>query len=98
MKDYNHSNAGCVAGLGRNLGMFANGNKKFIMKGWIAWMAHRMYHGFALSSWERKFRVWHDWTVSFFHGRDITPTCELTEPRLFFEEWALRPEPKEDAE
>ena len=96
LKGYYHENAGMVAGLGTGKGIFASGKKRLIIKGWPAWLMHRGYHGLALPSWERKLRVFGDWTATFVIKRDATDTMGTfgTEnPRDFFEEFALRPEP-----
>lgn len=93
--DYYHKNAGMVAGLGTGKGIFANGSKKLIIKGWPAWLMHRGYHGLALPSWERKLRVFGDWTSTFVIKRDATTTMgtQWTEnPRDFFEEHAVKAE------
>ena len=91
-KQYNHSNMGAVAGLGLGTGVFQSG--KFAMKGWMAWMAHRVYHGMAIPMWERKWRVFGGWWNNQFLGRDITHVEKAVEPRAFFEEFASRPKPK----
>lgn len=88
---YYHANAGCVAGLGVGLGIFASGKKRLIIKGPLAWLAHRGYHGLALPTWERKLRVFGDWTANALLGRDLTPTIEGTEPKRFFQEFAAKP-------
>ena len=49
---YIHHNLGAVAGLGLYKGVFQSG--KIALKGFIAWCAHRGYHGLAMPSWERK--------------------------------------------
>ncbi|HQE47631.1 MAG TPA: FAD-dependent oxidoreductase, partial [Rhodoglobus sp.] len=54
-KDYFHKNQGAVAGIGLNNGVFQSGN--FAIKGYIAWVMHRGYHGLAIPTWERKIRV-----------------------------------------
>lgn len=94
---YYHENAGMVAGLGTAKGIFASGKKKLIIKGWPAWFMHRGYHGLAVPSWERKLRIFGDWTATFVIKRDATDTMGTfgTEnARDFFEEFALRPTPK----
>lgn len=88
-RDYNHKNQGAVAGLGINTGVFQSGN--FAMKGYVAWLAHRFYHGFAMPSWERKWRVFGGWVGHFFLGRDIVSIEAVVEPRAIFEEFASRP-------
>ena len=87
--EYNHKNAGAVAGLGLNTGVFQSG--KFAMKGYFAWLAHRFYHGLAIPSWERKWRVFGGWVGHFFLARDIVNIETVTEPRAIFEEFASRP-------
>ncbi|GAA2833621.1 NADH dehydrogenase [Leucobacter komagatae] len=92
--EYNHKNQGAVAGLGMNTGVFRSGN--FTLKGYIAWLAHRFYHGLAIPTWERKWRVFGGWVGHFFLGRDIVNIEAVTEPRAVFEEFASRPRPAAD--
>jgi NADH dehydrogenase len=89
--DYFHKNLGAVAGLGLNIGVFQSG--KIALKGYIAWLAHRGYHGLAMPSFERKFRVVWGWWNNFWLGRDIASLAKVQEPRAFFEEFASRPAP-----
>lgn len=96
LKEYVHKNAGCVIGLGRGLGIFASGDKRIVLKGWIAWAMHRAYHSLALPTLERKLRVWNDWLLAFFCGRDVVSTIESLSPRAFFEEHACMQEEKGD--
>ena len=93
VREYNHKNAGAVAGLGLNTGVFQSG--KFAMKGYFAWLAHRFYHGLAIPTWERKWRVFGGWVGHFFLGRDTVNLPELEQPRAIFEEFASRPKPAE---
>lgn len=95
MEHYRHENAGMVAGLGTCYGAFTSGaltkgGTKIRFSGWLAWMAHRVYHGLALPSWERKFRVWGDWTAGLVFRRDVSDVIEARNPRGFFEEFAAR--------
>jgi NADH dehydrogenase len=89
--EYKHENLGAVAGLGVGIGVFQSG--KFAMKGFLAWGAHRGYHGLAMPSWERKIRVVSDWVGGFFLGRDIASLDDRETPRAAFEAWASRPKP-----
>jgi len=89
LRDYNHKNLGAVAGLGINVGVFQTGKLK--LKGYIAWLAHRFYHGLAIPSWERKWRVFGGWVANFFLGRDIVNLEATQNPRGAFEEYASRP-------
>jgi NADH dehydrogenase len=89
--DYFHKNLGAVAGLGLNIGVFQSG--KIALKGYIAWLAHRGYHGLAMPSFERKFRVVGGWWNNFWLGRDIVSLSARETPRVAFEEFASRPAP-----
>jgi NADH dehydrogenase len=90
-RQYFHKNLGAVAGLGVGVGVFQSG--KLAIKGLLAWFAHRGYHGFAMPSWERKWRVLGDWMGGFFLGRDIVSLSAVQTPRAVFEEFAARPKP-----
>ena len=92
--DYFHKNLGAVAGLGLGHGAFQSG--KFAMTGFFAWVAHRGYHGLAMPTWERKWRVLWGWYHNFFLGRDQVQISRVTQPRDFFDEYASRPKPKAD--
>ncbi|MDR6201054.1 NADH dehydrogenase [Microbacterium sp. SORGH_AS428] len=90
-REYVHKNLGAVAGLGLYNGVFQSG--KFAMKGFFAWLAHRGYHGLAMPSWERKWRVIGDWLHNFFLGRDNVTLITVQNPRETFEAFAARPRP-----
>ncbi len=95
-KDYIHKNLGAVAGLGIGTGVFQSG--KLAIKGFPAWVMHRGYHGLAMPTWERKFRVFWGWWNNFFLGRDIVSLSAVQQPRAAFEEFAARPKPPAPAE
>ena len=88
-KDYHHKNAGAVAGLGVGYGVFQSGNIAVV--GFLGWVIHRVYHGFAIPTWERKARVFTNWLVHLFWGRDFSSVRRVQRPRAFFEEFATRP-------
>lgn len=90
-RDYVHKNLGAVAGLGLYDGVFQSG--KLALKGFIAWLAHRGYHGLAMPSWERKWRVIWGWWNNLWLGRDIATLEAVQNPRYVFEEFAARPKP-----
>lgn len=90
-REYFHKNMGAVAGLGLWVGVFQSGN--LALKGWIAWLAHRGYHGLAMPSWERKWRVLWGWWNNFWLGRDMVNLSTVQNPRYVFEEFAARPRP-----
>lgn len=93
VREYNHKNQGAVAGLGVNTGVFQSGS--FAMKGYFAWLAHRFYHGLALPTWARKWRVFGGWIGHFFLGRDVVSIEKVQQPREIFEEFASRPKAQE---
>ncbi|MCK6081107.1 FAD-dependent oxidoreductase [Microbacterium sp. EYE_5] len=90
-KEYFHKNLGAVAGLGLYNGVFQSG--KLAIKGFFAWIAHRGYHGLAMPTFERKFRVVGDWWQNFWLGRDNVSMETVQNPRYVFEEFAARPRP-----
>ncbi|MFF2277245.1 NAD(P)/FAD-dependent oxidoreductase [Agromyces sp. NPDC058126] len=90
-KQYFHKNLGAVAGLGIGSGVFQSG--KLAIKGLLAWFAHRGYHGLAMPSWERKFRVFWGWWNNFWLRRDIVAIEAVQTPRAQFELFAARPKP-----
>lgn len=93
--EYFHKNLGAVAGLGLYNGVFQSGN--LALKGFIAWIAHRGYHGLAMPSWERKWRVFWGWWNNFWLRRDLVNLSTVQSPRYVFEEFAARPRPVEAA-
>ena len=90
-REYFHKNLGAVAGLGLYDGVFQSG--KLSLKGFLAWCAHRGYHGLAMPSWERKLRVAGGWWNNFWLGRDVASLEAVQNPRSVFEEFAARPRP-----
>lgn len=95
-RDYFHKNLGAVAGLGLYNGVFQSG--KIALKGFVAWVAHRGYHGLAMPSWERKFRVVWGWWNNLWLGRDLVNLQAVQDPRYVFEEFAARPRPAQPVE
>jgi len=95
-REYFHKNLGAVAGLGLYNGVFQSG--KLALKGFIAWLAHRGYHGLAMPSWERKWRVLWDWWNNFWLRRDLVNLSTVQSPRYVFEEFAARPRPPQPVE
>ena len=91
-REYYHKNLGAVAGLGLYNGVFQSGN--LALKGFVAWLAHRGYHGLAMPSWERKWRVLWGWWNNLWLGRDLVNLSTVQNPRYVFEEYAARPRPQ----
>lgn len=88
IREYMHKNLGAVAGLGLNIGVFQSG--KVAVKGYLAWLAHRGYHGMAMPTFERKFRVAGGWWNNFWLGRDIASLVTNRNPRASFQLYATR--------
>ena len=80
--EYKHENLGAVAGFGINKGVAKVMGIK--LKGTLAWLAHRGYHGFAMPTWERKIRVIADWLLNAVLGRDTTEISDLETPYRAF--------------
>ncbi|WP_309080436.1 NAD(P)/FAD-dependent oxidoreductase [Zhihengliuella sp.] len=94
IKPYKHKNLGAVAGFGSWKGVAKVMGVK--LKGAPAWVAHRGYHGMAMPTFERKFRVVGDWFWSLFFNSDTTRIEGLQDPRAAFVE-AATPQKKEEA-
>jgi NADH dehydrogenase len=90
--EYFHKNLGAVAGLGIGHGVFQSG--KLAIKGFLAWVMHRGYHGLAMPMWERKFRVFGDWFLQLIVGRDTATVALRETPNAYFQAFASRPAPK----
>lgn len=88
---YKHKNLGAVAGFGEWKGVAKIMGIQ--LKGAPAWIAHRGYHGLAMPTVERKFRVIMDWFVSMLAGRDLAQLENLQAPRRTFVA-AATPKPK----
>ena len=93
-KDYSHANKGAVAGLGLHKGvaMIVMGKMKIKLKGRLAWYMHRGYHGLAMPTWNRKVRVFADWTLGMFLKREVVSLGAMEHPREEFYE-AAKPAP-----
>ncbi len=87
--EYFHKNQGAVAGIGLYTGVFQKGKISF--KGFIAWLMHRGYHGFAMPMWERKARVFGNWILNFLWKRDLVGLGARDTPREAFATFASRP-------
>ncbi|MBR7674051.1 NAD(P)/FAD-dependent oxidoreductase [Streptomyces daliensis] len=88
--DYKHANKGAVAGLGLHKGvaMIVVGKTKIKLKGRLAWYMHRAYHGMAVPTWNRKIRVFADWTLGMFLKREVVSLGAMEHPREEFYEAA----------
>ena len=91
VKNYKHKNLGAVAGFGAHKGVAKVMGIK--LKGFPAWLAHRGYHGMAMPTFERKFRVVGGWFNSLLFQRDTLQLNNLENPRAAFVE-AATPKPR----
>nr|WP_300047066.1 NAD(P)/FAD-dependent oxidoreductase [uncultured Nocardioides sp.] len=81
-RPYRHRSLGTLATLGMGTGVFEAG--PIVVKGFLAWLIHRGYHGFAIPTWERKVRVMSVWLVAAVLGRDIVSLTSVQRPRQEF--------------
>jgi NADH dehydrogenase len=90
LREYKHANKGAVAGLGLHKGvaMIVLGKLRIKLKGRLAWYMHRTYHGMAVPTWNRKIRVFADWTLALFLKREVVSLGAMEKPREEFYEAA----------
>lgn len=94
LREYYHKNLGAVAGLGLHKGV-ATVFGKVKIHGFPAWLMHRGYHGLAIPTINRKFRVFSDWMGNAIGRRDVVSMSAYQTPRAAFEEAAASgPKPK----
>jgi NADH dehydrogenase len=91
-QEYKHANKGAVAGLGlrKGVAVISMGKAKIKLRGRLAWYMHRTYHGMAVPTWNRKIRVFADWTLALFFKREVVSLGAMENPREEFYE-AARP-------
>ena len=58
------------------------------LRGLPAWLAHRAYHGAAMPTFDRKWRIIAGWVVDAVSRRDLSPMSALQDPRRAFRETA----------
>lgn len=86
VEEYYHKSLGTVAGMGVGKGI---GNPLGIeLSGVAAWVGHRVYHNYALPTWERSSRVLGGWINELIWGKDTTQLKELETPHNAFREAA----------
>lgn len=81
-RDYKHKNIGSVASLGLHKGVGDVFNLK--VKGFIAWMMHRLYHVKAMPTINRKVRVTLDWLTGGLFRREVISMGQINDPRAEF--------------
>ncbi|MCW2536467.1 MAG: FAD-dependent pyridine nucleotide-disulfide oxidoreductase [Modestobacter sp.] len=79
---YRHAYAGSVASLGLHKGVAQVYGVK--LKGWPAWMMHRVYHVSRVPTVNRKARVIADWLLSSVFRREVISLGQLQDPRREF--------------
>ncbi|WP_405389539.1 NAD(P)/FAD-dependent oxidoreductase [Streptomyces sp. NBC_01102] len=82
VKDYRHSYAGSVASLGLHKGVAHVYGRK--LKGYPAWLMHRVYHLSRVPTFNRKARVLAEWTLAGLFKREIVSLGSLEHPRAEF--------------
>lgn len=80
---YRHAYAGSVASLGLHKGVARVYGRK--LKGYPAWLMHRLYHLSRVPTFNRKARVLAEWTLAGFFKREIVSLGSLEHPRAEFE-------------
>jgi NADH dehydrogenase len=83
-KPYQHSHAGSVASLGLHKGVAEIYGIR--LRGFIAWLLHRLYHVSRVPTANRKARVVFDWLLAFLFRRDVVSLGATANPRR---DWAL---------
>ena len=78
VQEYVHKSLGTVAGLGFGRGVGNPLGTK--IAGIPAFLAHRGYHGYAMPTLERKFRILSGWVAETLFGRDSTSVAGLDTP------------------
>ncbi|MEU2792578.1 NAD(P)/FAD-dependent oxidoreductase [Streptomyces sp. NPDC007100] len=81
--DYAHKYAGSVASLGLHKGVAHVYGRK--VKGYPAWLMHRVYHLSRVPTFNRKARVLAEWTLAGLFKREIVSLGSLEHPRAEFE-------------
>lgn len=76
---YRHPYAGSVASLGLHKGVAEVYGVR--LRGWPAWMLHRLYHLSRVPTLNRKIRVAVEWAVAAVLPREIAELAPLEDPR-----------------
>lgn len=82
LKEYRHAYVGSVASLGLHKGVAHVYGRK--LKGYPAWLMHRMYHLSRVPTFNRKARVLAEWTLAGLFKREIVSLGSLEHPRAEF--------------
>ncbi|MFI2210620.1 NAD(P)/FAD-dependent oxidoreductase [Streptomyces sp. NPDC020141] len=82
-REYAHKYVGSVASLGLHRGVAHVYGRK--LKGYPAWLMHRVYHLSRVPTVNRKARVLAEWTLAGLFKREIVSLGSLEHPRAEFE-------------
>lgn len=94
LTEYRHRYAGSVASLGLHKGVAHVYGRR--LKGYPAWLMHRVYHLSRVPTFNRKARVLAEWTLAGLFKREIVSLGSLEHPRAEFELAAGRGRPAPD--
>ena len=83
LRPYRHPYAGSVASLGLHKGVAEVYGIK--LRGWPAWMMHRLYHLSRMPTFNRKARVAADWVLAWLFRREVVALEQLEHPRRDWE-------------
>ncbi|WP_043270092.1 FAD-dependent oxidoreductase [Streptomyces sp. CT34] len=83
VRNYEHKYAGSVASLGLHKGVAHVYGRK--LKGYPAWLMHRVYHLSRVPTLNRKARILAEWTLAGLFKREIVSLGSLENPRAEFE-------------
>ncbi|MEO3972955.1 NAD(P)/FAD-dependent oxidoreductase [Streptomyces sp. CAU 1734] len=82
LSEYEHAYVGSVASLGLHRGVAHVYGRK--LKGYPAWLMHRVYHLSRMPTLNRKARVLAEWTLAGLFKREIVSLGSLEHPRAEF--------------
>ncbi|BBA99136.1 putative NADH dehydrogenase [Actinacidiphila reveromycinica] len=83
LTEYRHVSAGAVASLGLHEGVALVRGRA--IKGYPAWLIHRVYHLSRMPTFNRKARILAEWVLSGLFKREIVSLGSLEHPRAEFE-------------
>lgn len=83
VKEYSHKNLGTVASLGLHKGV-AILFGKIKLRGFPAWVMHRMYHVAAMPTASRKIRITTNWIGTWLLRREVVSLGSIHDPRAEF--------------
>lgn len=84
IEEYRHESLGTIASYG--IGDGAALIKGIKLRGWPAWMMHRLYHGVAMPTLNRKVQIFAGWIVEAITRPDVTSLEAVENPRRSFED------------